>query len=367
MESPIGENTVEKMMIQRASRMQRSINGTLELLPLCNMNCDMCYIRLGRSEMEAQGSLKSADEWIRLGKQMQEAGVLMLMLTGGEPLLFPEFRRLYLELRKLGMILTVNTNGTLLDEDWASFFGQYKPRRINITLYGANDEAYEKLCHYPGGYKKTRRAIHLLCAQGVDVKINGSITNDNSKDIDALFAIGEEFHLPVHMDTYMLPGRKDRNFSFEGQARLLPEDAAAAEVKRLKGELSPQDFRLYVDQMLQRVENTDAVYPNGISCMAGNCSFAINWQGQMRPCITLSEPSVPVFETGFEEAWKIIAQESKKFCLASQCAECRLRPICRVCVASAKLETGEYDKVPEYLCRFTHELLNLFQNIRDSQ
>lgn len=313
MESPIGENTIEKMMIQRVSRMQRPINGTLELLPLCNMNCDMCYIRLGRSEMEAQGSLKSADEWIRLGKQMQEAGVLTLMLTGGEPLLFPEFRRLYLELRKLGMILTVNTNGTLLDEDWASFFGQYKPRRINITLYGANDEAYEKLCHYPGGYEKTRRAIQLLCAQGVDVKINGSVTKDNIEDIDALFRIGEEFHLPVHMDTYMLPGRKDRNFSFEGQARLLPEDAAAAEVNRLKGELSPQDFRLYVDQMLQRVENTEAVYPNGISCMAGNCSFAINWQGQMRPCIMLSEPSVPVFETDLRKPGRSLHRNRKNF------------------------------------------------------
>lgn len=366
MESPIGENTVEKMIIERASKMQRPINGTLELLPLCNMDCDMCYIRLGRSEMETQGSLRSVDEWIRLGKQMQEAGVLMLMFTGGEPLLFPEFRRLYLELRKLGMIVTVNTNGTLLDEDWAAFFGEYKPRRINITLYGANDKAYETLCHYPGGYEKAMKAIRLLRDQDVDVKINGSITRDNMKDMDALFAIGEEFNLPVHMDTYMLPGKKDMHLPLQEQARLLPEDAAVAEMNRLKGEFSPEDFKLYIKQMLQCVENTGAVYPAGISCMAGNCSFAINWQGQMRPCITLSEPSVPVFETGFEEAWKIIAQESKKFCLASQCVKCRLRPICRVCVASAKLETGEYDKVPEYLCTYTHEYFRLLREAAES-
>ncbi len=367
MESPIYENTVEKMMIQRASMMQRPINGTLELLPLCNMSCEMCYVRLGRSKMEAQGSLRTADEWIRLGEEMQEAGVLMLMLTGGEPLLFPEFRRLYLALRNMGMILTVNTNGTLLDEEWADFFGKHKPRRMNITLYGAKEETYESLCHYPGGYEKTRKAIRLLHDKGVDVKINGSITKDNFEDMEALFAVGKAFDSPVHLDTYMLPGIRDRLLPPEKQARLLPEDAAAAEMGRLRGELSPEDFQFYVAQMLQRVENTEAEYPAGISCMAGNCSFAINWQGQMRPCITLSEPSVPVFEMGFEASWKVIAEESKKFRLAPQCIECRLRPICRVCVASAKLETGEYDKVPEYLCRYTHTYLKLLQDTRESQ
>ena len=127
-----------------------AINGSLELLPLCNMNCDMCYVRLSARETEAKGGLHTADEWIGLGREMQKAGVLFLLLTGGEPLLFPDFQKLYVELRQMGMILTVNTNGTLLDEGWADFFGRYKPRRINITLYGADDSAYEKLCHYPG-------------------------------------------------------------------------------------------------------------------------------------------------------------------------------------------------------------------------
>ena len=77
------------------------------------------------------------------------------LLTGGEPLLFPGFKELYIELQKMGMILTINTNGTLIDEEWADFFQKYKPRRMNITLYGADDQAYEQLCHYPGGFQKT--------------------------------------------------------------------------------------------------------------------------------------------------------------------------------------------------------------------
>ena len=59
--------------------------------------------------------------------QMKEAGTLFVLLTGGELLLYPGFREVYLGLRKMGMILTVNTNGTLLDEGWADFFAQHPP------------------------------------------------------------------------------------------------------------------------------------------------------------------------------------------------------------------------------------------------
>src|SRR5699024_6289092 len=138
--------TVEQMMLRRAAANRWSLNDSIELFILCNMKLDMFYIRLSTEEMKKRGRLHTADEWIRLAREMEEAGVLFLLLTGGEPLLFQDFRRLYQELRKIGMILTINTNGTLLDEDWADFFGRYRPRRINITLYGKNGTAYETLC-----------------------------------------------------------------------------------------------------------------------------------------------------------------------------------------------------------------------------
>ncbi|HJA19404.1 MAG TPA: radical SAM protein [Candidatus Mediterraneibacter ornithocaccae] len=352
-------NTVEKMMLQRAASVQRPINGSLEILPLCNMNCDMCYVRLSYAETEMKGGLHTADEWINLGREMQKAGVLFLLLTGGEPLLFPDFKKLYSELKQMGMVLTINTNGTLLDEEWADFFGENKPRRINITLYGADDRAYETLCHYPGGFEKTLRAIRLLKERDVDVKINGSVTKENYKDMQKIYALGEMLGVPVHMDTYMLPGIHERGMPFDEQSRLLPEEAATVGMEALKAEMDPQAFPIYVEQRITQLENGEEKYPSGITCMAGNCSFAVNWQGEMRPCVTLEEPSVPVFDTGFEAAWEIMSKESKAFRVNEKCIKCRLRPICKTCVASAWLETGSYDGVPEYLCRYAEAYQNL--------
>ena len=76
---------------------------------------------------------------------------------------------------------------------------------------------------------------------------------------------------------------------------------------------------------------------------------------EMRPCVTLEEPGVPVFETGFETAWQEIRTKSKEFQMNPKCRECRLRPVCKTCVACAKLETGEYRGLPEYLCRYAKE------------
>lgn len=114
-------STFERSLLQKARQKHIPVTGALELLPLCNMNCDMCYVRLSRSEMERQGRLRTVEEWVRLAEQMQKAGTVFLLLTGGEPLLFPDFKTLYRRLRNLGMILTINTNGTLLDEAWADF------------------------------------------------------------------------------------------------------------------------------------------------------------------------------------------------------------------------------------------------------
>lgn len=356
MELTDGMTTVEQKLMLQASENLVPINGSLELLPLCNMNCDMCYVRLSREEMERKGRLRTADEWIEIGRQMQKAGVLFLLLTGGEPFLFPDFRRLYLELRDMGLILTINTNGTMIDEECAKFLGEHKPRRVNVTLYGASNRAYEELCHFPGGFDKTMNGIRLLKEHGVDVKIGGSLTRANEDDIEAIIKIGEELDIPVRIDTYMMPATRERGLPYNMQARLESERAADVRIRSLKREMGEAAFRQYCQNVCEMVECAeDMPVSRGMSCYAGKASFTINWQGEMRPCVILSKPAKSVFEVGFDAAWKYISEETQKIFISEQCSTCKLRSICRTCAAGALAETGSYDGIPEYMCRYTEE------------
>ena len=358
-----GASTVERMLLEQAKRTRTPANGSIELLPLCNMNCEMCYVRLSREEMERQGRLRTADEWLEIGRQMKKAGVLFLLLTGGEPFLYPEFRRLYLGLREMGMILTINTNGTLIDEELADFLAKNKPRRVNITLYGTDEETYTRLCHYPGGYEKTLRGIRLLQERGVDVKVGGSLARANADDLDRLLDLGEELAIPVRVDTYMMPATRERELPYNMQARLDPEEAAKARIYALKREMGAELFAQYALQSIEKADHPEPAeaVPGHMSCMAGQCSFTMNWQGEMRPCVILSEPSVSVFEAGFEAAWEYLVEETGKILLNAKCSTCRLRHLCRTCAASALLETGSYDGVPEYMCRYAEESLKLLR------
>ncbi len=81
--------TIEQQMFAMAAEKKVPLYGVLELLPLCNLNCDMCYVRMSREEMEEVGRLRTMEEWTKTAEDMMKAGTLFVLLTGGEPLLYP--------------------------------------------------------------------------------------------------------------------------------------------------------------------------------------------------------------------------------------------------------------------------------------
>ena len=361
-----GASTAERRLMAMAEAKHIPLTGSMEILPLCNMNCDMCYVRLSRAEMERQGRMRSGAEWLALGRQMAQAGTLFLLLTGGEPLMHPDFKEIYLGLKRMGLILTINTNATLIDEEWADFFGKNKPRRINITLYGGDADAYERLCHFPAGFDRVTRAVRLLRDRGVDVKLSSSITPANANDIPRMMECAAALDVPMRMDTYMMPAGRERDRAFDQQSRLSPEAAARARVQALRMEMGEELFAQYRSQSLARVDGfvPREPHPCPVSCHAGQCSFTVNWQGQLRPCVVLTEPAVDVFETGFAEGWAQVSEGFRAVHYCADCSSCRLRPLCRVCTAATKLETGDYMKKPEYLCRYASETERLLREER---
>lgn len=360
-------STFEQHLFQRASQMHTPIYGVFELLPLCNLNCDMCYVRLDQKEMNAQGKLRTAGQWIDLARQAKDAGALFLLLTGGEPLLFPDFQRLFSELQGMGMILTLNTNGTLMDEDWADFFAKHRPRRINITLYGASNDTYETLCHSSDGFDRALRGIQLLRERNIDVKINGSLTRLNVDDRMKIIEIGKKLDIPVRLDTYMYPAVRERSRPYHFQTRLDPDMAAKVRVEILRAEMGEEIFQQYLAETLFKAEHIIAgdPVPGHMTCRAGQCSFVINWQGQMRSCVVLDEPSIPVFDNAvtFSSAWNQVVETTASIETSPVCNQCSLRAVCNTCAASAMAECGSYDAVPDYVCRYTKSTIKYLKRL----
>lgn len=350
---------IELSLMRKAFRSALPISGSLELLPLCNMDCQMCYVRLSRESADRLGGLRSLEEWISLADEMKKAGTLFLLLTGGEPLLYPDFQTLYQKLFKMGFILTINTNGTLLDEKWADFFAAHKPRRINITLYGKDDETYERLCHYKNGFTQALCALELLQKRNVDVKINYSAVSPNADDIDSVIRLARDRGIPINIDAYMYPVSRERQAFYPYGIRLSSADAAKVWYRNLRQSISDEEFYNYRSRILEAIEKRrhlpDSTPKEETACLAANCSFTINWQGKMRPCVMLSSPEISVFEEGFLTSWRTIHDKMKERKINAECIQCPLRPLCRICPASAVGECGFPEAKPDYLCQMTKE------------
>ena len=159
---------IEKRLFSYAECNRQPIYGGFELTPYCNFSCKMCYV----FETKKNLPLLTGEQWLKFGKQAAEDGTMCIVLTGGEPLLHPDFKMIYKGLKKLGMILTINTNGSLINEEMADFLAADIPRRVNLSLYGPNEDIYAKLCGNPDGFTKTIRAIELMKERNIPVKIN---------------------------------------------------------------------------------------------------------------------------------------------------------------------------------------------------
>ena len=152
---------LRKYIYQKAARDRTPVSGTFELTPRCNMNCRMCYIRMSEEEMNARGREYTADEWIRMGRVCAQRGMLFLLFTGGEPFLRKDFRKIYTELKKLGLLISINTNGTLIDRETVEWLREDPPMRMNVTLYGSSNDTYKRLCGHPTGYDAAVRYLSI--------------------------------------------------------------------------------------------------------------------------------------------------------------------------------------------------------------
>jgi len=126
MQAPM-QPQLRKFLYQKAAHNKTPLSGTFELTPRCNMNCRMCYIRMSEEEMRARGREFTAEEWIEMGKICAKEGMLFLLLTGGEPFLRKDFRQIYTELKKLGLLISINSNATMIDEETVEWLEKRSP------------------------------------------------------------------------------------------------------------------------------------------------------------------------------------------------------------------------------------------------
>lgn len=127
----------------------------------CNLNCVHCYASrfLGMREL-------SLEEKLRLIRELAEAGVRYVGLTGGEPLLSEDLEPCIKELYDRGVECSVNTNGVLLNERFARLFRRYDVY-VFLSVDGASREVHEGI-RGEGTWERLMRGAEAVRREGVE-------------------------------------------------------------------------------------------------------------------------------------------------------------------------------------------------------
>lgn len=338
----ITEPKMSAYLHSKAKQNGTPLAGNFELTSLCNFNCPMCYVHNDSNS----DSLTTCD-WIKLIDTACEKGMLFLLLSGGEPLSRDDFREIYIHAHEKGLIVSINSNGSLIDK-YFDLFESYPPSRINISLYASDSDGYSKSCGIDS-FDDVISNIKTLKRMDIPVKLNVVITKSNCREIGNIIRLSKSLSLPIQITPYCYPQiRLDSGYG-ENSARLTPEKAGKYSIE--------SDILLYgEDEFIKkaRLINESRIITDddcSISCRAGSSSFWITHDGKMRACAMMDKPSIDIKSSDFAHCWEYIREQTALIRTPSECKTCPDSGFCRACSAMCYCETGSTDKKPDYVCR----------------
>lgn len=363
---------MKKMMEREIKR--SPVSGTFELTGRCNLNCKMCYVHVDDQRIRQLGRReKTAEEWICMGKQVFDAGTFQLLLTGGEPMLRPDFCETYQAIASMGFYLTLYTNATLVTPRIMEVLRKYPPHTLGVTIYGLSPETYGNVCGHPEAYERMMAGLEKLLTLPSRIELRTTVVRDNLEEADEIETFIKSFGKRVTFNINQLVFQSGRNsIGNPGESRLAPEQCAAfycrryqrmteeyAEDREKLTELrADQEERLRKEAKAQRNgkkgENSEKSSPEPcgpFGCGAGYREYTISWDGRLLPCSLFEGCSANPFEEGFQQAWERLGTVMPEPKLPEQCRMCGVQKFCGACPASRYCETGDLNGVPQYFCR----------------
>lgn len=161
----------------------------LELTMQCNAKCFHCGSRC----TEVKGAELSAEEFKRVLDQVKEdfdISKIQLCITGGEPLIRPDFFEIMSYAHDLGYRWGMTSNGMLITREVAHRLAECGMRTISVSIDGL-PATHDRLRGTPGGYVRAMMGIRNLIHEQrfQDVQVTTVVNHQNINELDELFKV----------------------------------------------------------------------------------------------------------------------------------------------------------------------------------
>jgi radical SAM protein with 4Fe4S-binding SPASM domain len=271
-----------------------------------------------------------------------------------------DFEEIYIFARKLGLRVSICTNGTLINRHLAELFARIPPlEEIYITIYGMKKESYEAVTRAPGSFEAAWNGIKLLQENGVPFAVRGAFLPPTEGEMEELEAwmsnipgMSESLKYSTFFD---LRARRDSEAKNRRIKKLRPSPEKGLEILTRK----PEEYIEAMRPVCSKFTGTrgDKLF----ACGAGVKGGCVDAYGQFQPCILLRHPDV-VYDlkngsiedalTDFFPKMRQIKASDTDY--LNRCARCFLMGLCNQCPAKSWMEHGTLDTPVEYQCELAH-------------
>jgi len=290
---------------------------SFEITERCNLQCRHCYLG---DKSSARLSLAEKKAVINA---VESSGAMWLQITGGEPLLDKDFSEVYEYAHSRGILITVSTNGTLLDrKDGQETLSCLKPYRVSVSVYGAASSSYESMTRVKGSYPRFVQGLQWLSEAGIRTRLNIITTKYNENEIGAMVAMAARFGFEYHVFTEITPA--------------------------LDGSCDPESL---MSQSCGIISGNDTREPSAeyVECKAGRNFFNVNSAGQAFICKIAREKGVNLLSEGVSGLHRLKAIADELLARPAICEDCRLAKHCLTCAPTRRLYEKE-GEVPSRIC-----------------
>lgn len=301
----------------------------------CNLRCPHCFLDAGaprENELETERCFSLVDE-------MASAGVEMLIISGGEPLLRRDLFEIARHASKK-MVVVLGTNGLRVTEGVAEELKASGVVGVGISLDSRSPERHDAFRGLPGAWEGAVRGMRSCVSQRVPVVVNTTVLPMN---------LGE---LPGLVELAMNVGAFSSQFYFlvctgrgEKLTDLTPEqyEGALASVLDLQARHPGHAIRVRCAPYVARLAYGRGSPLAGGGCGAGTGYCRVTPEGNVTPCPYLPLVAGNVKEKRFTEIW-----ESEVFAVlrtqefSGRCGPCEFKTFCGGCRARAFATTGDF-------------------------
>ncbi|WPD23016.1 MAG: radical SAM protein [Candidatus Electrothrix scaldis] len=354
---PAEQSDIKRYFAQ-ASQARIPLAACFELTRRCTFRCVHCYLGDQKEIHRHRYRELDTEKVLALFDEMVDAGTLFLHLTGGDPMLRPDFLGIYQQAVRRGLLVTVFCNGTLITDEIIRTFVKYPPRVVEITLYGATAPTFEAITQKKGSFAACMKGIERLRQAKVRLRLKTMVMTLNVDEFSAMRQLAEDMGLQFRHDCSLhgaLPNDDNGGKSNTGrslhdplQYRLPPEQAAAVD-------MSVDEVAVKLIEQAQSAPLKKR--PNKLyQCSAGKSAFHVTPYGRLQPCLMIVQTyGLTLGRNGIQAGWNGRLKQFTK-CTATSSFPCNSCPdrgrICTICPGIFSLASGNPEEVDSFYCQY---------------